>query len=179
MKNKLLYLLVFAAVFAFAVAPALAVPQYTGTNWNGLYAGRTQIEVGTINTYVEESNLHIVILTYDPWVLVETHVAVGTNPVNDFPMTKTGNPKVGNFPYAHTGLNGVNRDEYVIALSEVKGWSAGVPICIAAHAIVTSPLGQETAWGNCGTPKGTFAGLGLGNANGRGNWALYYWYPSH
>lgn len=176
MKNKLLYLLVFAAVFAFAVAPALAVTY--GPQWNGLFAGSTQIEVGTINTYVEGSNLHIVIWTYDPWVLSETHVAVGTNPSSDFPMTKTGNPKVGLFPYAHTGLNGVNRDEYVIALSAIPGWTNANPeICIAAHAVVTSPLGQETAWGNCGTPKGTFADLVPGGP--RGNWALYYWYPSH
>jgi len=168
----MLALTLIIAIMAIAVAPALA-SQYN-LQYNGLFAGKSnylrQISCGSISTQIVGSNLVVAIYTsgFGDWVIKESHIAVGTS-VNDFPMNNAGNPKVGNFPYAHQYSTGVTVEVYSIPLSSIHGWtSPNTPICIAYHAIVVSPTqGQETAWGDCGTPKGQFPG---------NNWATFYWY---
>jgi len=91
----------------------------------------------------------------------ETHVAVA-GAFGDIPQTKSGNPKVGRFPYKHEGLGGVMTDLYTIPLSDFEPITG--PLVIAAHAALVD---GETAWANCGGPDAFFPG---------GNWATYFHY---
>jgi hypothetical protein len=89
-------------------------------------------------------------------------------PPDAIPQTKSGNPKVGKFPYKGEGLGGITTIEFTIPLSEIPcGAEVSDRLAIAAHAVVSRPCGEETAWGNCGTPKGYFQGH---------NWAVFYYY---
>jgi hypothetical protein len=89
-------------------------------------------------------------------------------PPDAIPQTKSGNPKVGKFPYKGEGLGGITTIEFTIPLSEIPGGAeVSDRLAIAAHAVVSRPCGEETAWGNCGTPKGYFQGH---------NWAVFYYY---
>ncbi len=89
----------------------------------------------------------------------ETHIAVA-EAFEDIPQTKTGNPKVGHFPYGHEDLGGAMTDPNVIPLE----WDAGTALIIAAH---TELCNGETAWANCGGPDAYFPG---------NNWATFFYY---
>lgn len=116
-------------------------------------------------------------LTNPNWTLNETHLDVQSDP-NEFPMTKSGNPKVGHFAYQNDTHQGETSYTYII----YGEWDAGDTLYVAAHAevstleteteeilnddgttttITTEYYVYETAWGN---------GEGFpGN-----NWAMYY-----
>ena len=96
------------------------------------------------------------------WVLTETHLAVATDP-DDFPQTKSGNPKVGKFPYKDEGLYNTHK-LYTIPLDS---WGPGDILYIAAHAVVKNGCREETAWADCGGPDAYFPG---------NNWATYFTY---
>ena len=130
---------VLTALFAFVlIAPVFAAPP---SAYYDFYAGQT-IDVGDIQIGNDETKLYINIDIDPKWQIVQTKVAVVTNP-NDFPMTGSGNPKVGHFPY-----NGLNT--FTITLP--AGVGEGGTLYIAVHSIVlgigANNLGQrETAWG--------------------------------
>ena len=60
---------------------------------------------------------------------------------NDFPMTNSGNPKIGHFPYASYYDPPVTMSTYYV---DVEGEG---PFYIAAHAVVCCGCECETAWG--------------------------------
>jgi uncharacterized protein (TIGR02145 family) len=94
------------------------------------------------------------------YCLKETHLDVQIDPAN-FPQTKTGNPKVGQFAYGAT-LGCKTGWTQVVDLTTVTGWIQNATVYIAAHANVKkSTRGNETAWAN-GLP---FPG---------NNWAMYF-----
>jgi hypothetical protein len=118
-----------------------------------LYAGQN-INIGTVTVYNNDGFVYVDFQTVEPWVLTETHVAVYEN-LSDFPTTKSGNPKVGQFAYDID-----SEIPYTI--------TCGNSLYVAAHASVVKLDGygnviqQETAWGN-GTPF-----------NQNGSWAMYF-----
>jgi len=129
-----LMLLTVTALFAMSVTPALAHTD-SDPLWKPLYAGSPhyygepgpkdpswyfahRTEVGGVRVWNDGDNLYV---DYYTWVLGmdETHLAVAIEPsvdVNgdgeinildaDIPQTKSGNPKVGKFPYKYEGLGG-------------------------------------------------------------------------
>lgn len=106
-----------------------------------LIAGQN-IVVGTVNVYVDGTNVSIVYSTIPGWVLDETHMSIG-NCTGDIPTTGSGNPKIGQFEYSASHGSGVSVVTYTAN-------SANLPdtTCVAAHAVVSSSTGQnETAWG--------------------------------
>ncbi len=178
-KKILVALLSLATLVAIFSSPALAVviinpqcnnlvaasPHYylePGPKTADWYTSH-KTEVGYMHTWNDGSNLHVEYRTFSSWSLTETHLAVAET-VDGIPQTKSGNPKVGNFPYKHQKLGCTTVDEYVIPLSLI-GVSPGNSVVIAAHAVVSGPGGEETAWGNCGNSY--FSG---------NNWATYFSY---
>lgn len=101
-----------------------------------LIAGQNE-DIGEVKVVNDGEYLYVEFVTVDPWVLVETHVAVYTD-FEDIPQTKKGNPKIGQFAYDI---------DSVIPLD--CGWDN---LYIAAHAVVEKIVDDEvvqseTAWG--------------------------------
>jgi len=107
---------------------------YLTKGWQGdpdvftLYADQN-IDVGTVEVWNDDEELHVVYNTTGGWEMTETHLAVA-NSLAGIPQ-KNGNPPPGQFPYKHENLGGVTSDEYVISLN---GWDVGTELYIAAHA---------------------------------------------
>lgn len=139
-----------------------------------LYAGQT-INAGSVRVSNDETNLYVEFTTANGWRLSETHLAIATT-LAGIPQTKSGNPKVGNFPYKRTYSPTVTSDVYVFALDQLAlslgldRFTCGVSsLVIAAHAVVVqldgggNVIAQETGWGS---------GPGFPGAN----WAMYFNY---
>jgi hypothetical protein len=105
------------------------------------------IIAGTVTVSNDGTNLSVMYnLTLDPWLLGETHVAVGIMDADGsfagIPMTGSGNPKVGKFPYSeeHDPINNPitqwTETIELAALEEALGVDlvAGSQIYVAAHA---------------------------------------------
>jgi len=169
-----LMLLTVTALFATSVTPALAHTE-ADPQWNPLCAGSPHYYgepgpkdpswywdhvtyVGGIFVWNDNENLYIKYWARDAG-MDETHLAV-VNDTTLFPMTKSGNPKVGRFPYKHEDLGGATYDLYTIALE----WDVDTLLFIAAHAALDN---GETAWADCGGGDAYFRG---------GNWATYFNY---
>ncbi len=106
-----------------------------------LIAGQ-HIDAGTVTVTNDEENLYVTYQTNDDWSISETHLYVG--PEEDIPQTRSGNPKIGHFPY-----HGDNNDPFVIPLSDLNDC-----FVIVAHAVVNKIVDgeikqSETAFG-CG-----------------------------
>ena len=95
-----------------------------------LLAGKN-INVGTLTAEIVGTNLVVTYEVNAPWVLGETHLYEGTEvPTKSAP---------GQFPYGpEDAVDGV----YTIPLA---GFGAAT-LYIAAHAEVTNPTEEETAW---------------------------------
>lgn len=125
-------------------------------NSTPLYAGQ-HINVGEVSVRVLDTNYEITYsITDKNFCLTSTHLSVVDNPKN-FPMSKSGNPKNGQFEYGDDELECTYTISYLVPMS--KG------TYIAAHAVVSSKIdsknNSETAWGDgCDFP---------GN-----NWATYF-----
>jgi len=99
-----------------------------------LCAGQN-MDVGTVSVWNDGTDLYVKYETTGDWVMTETHLAVVTDP-EDFPVTKTGNPKVGNFPFSDPH-GPVTDYTYIIKLDEE--WE---DLYIAAHAVVYKLVGE-------------------------------------
>lgn len=97
----------------------------------------TMVDVGSVTVERVGDFLNVTYEIEDSggsdWVLIETHVHVGET-LLDFPLTKKGNPKVGNFGYSndHDPDDELKVFEYQIPLT----WDPGDTLLIAAHASV-------------------------------------------
>lgn len=145
----------------------------SGVNGVTLFAGQS-IEAGTVAFYDIDTDgsgevdaLEVVYTTTDGWELDEVHFWIG-NSLADMPQSRSGNPKIGNFPYNFSNLDGETTYSIVIPFSEI-GFSCPGPddFYVAAHASVRKPDGSggfqtETGWGD---------GKRLVQ---RGNWAMYF-----
>ena len=96
-----------------------------------LLAGQ-HIDAGTLTVTNDGINLYVEYQTTDGWEMTETHLDVTCKP-EDFPQTKKGNPKVGQFAYFNEYDPAVILDTYTISFSEI---GCNAPFYIAAHAVV-------------------------------------------
>jgi len=169
-----LMLLTVTALFAMSVTPALAHTE-GDPFWAPLAAGSPHYYgepgpkgpswywahvtyVGSVFVWNNETHLFVKYYTDDVG-MHETHLAVAED-FEDIPQTKSGNPKVGKFPFKNEGLGGAMMDMYTIP----HDFDAGTELIIAAHAALCN---GETAWADCGGDDAYFPG---------GNWATFFYY---
>ncbi len=118
-----------------------------------LIAGQNY-DSGNVEVSLDAENLYITYTMEGTWVLKATHLYVGD--CASRPANNPGNPLIGQFPLAETHPVGTTSYTYSIPLNSLPNC-----VCIAAHAEVNGPSGNETAWGN---------GLPYGGSN----WAMYF-----
>ena len=126
-----------------------------------LYAARTA-EIGQVVLRVEESGLVLSYSTSGDRPMREVHAWVGRE-LSEMPQTRTGNPKVGRFPYKAEDLDTVN--DYAFPLSGIAQEPqelCGATLYAAAHAAVEAEDEDESAW------------AGGERLVERGNWATYF-----
>ena len=119
------------------------------------------MDIGSVEVSNTADNLYVTYSSEDGWLMLNTHLFVGE--FTDLPMTPSGNPKVGDFPYKEVFSNYPTEVTFEIPLSLLTE-----NYTIAAHAelalIEDGVIVEEvTAWGE-GT---TFPGK---------NWATYFSY---
>jgi hypothetical protein len=164
---------VLLALFSLA-GPALAADVCGTATVTTLYAGQT-INAGTVTVSNDASSLYVEFSTSNGWHLTESHLAIATS-LAGIPQTKSGNPKIGNFPYKRTYEPPVTSDTYVFSLDQLavslgldRFTCGSTSLVIAAHAVVVQldgnggVISRETGWG---------AGSGFPGAN----WATYFGY---
>ena len=122
--------------------------------WTELMAGQHH-EAGTVSVDNDGENLIITYSTNPDWTINLTHLSIGNCDEQSFPTTGSGNPKVGKFEHTEPHSAGTNEVVYMISLDVVED-----NYCFAAHAEVTWPTGEETAWAN---------GIDFGGKS----WAMY------
>lgn len=111
--------------------------------------------------------LKICYSTTDGWELVETHFWIGTS-LSQLPMTKSGNPIPGQFPYKSGNITGQTEYCVVIPFSEINFVCPGpTKYTVAAHASLRKVVNgvvvdTQTGWG-AGTRIAT-----------KGNWGTYF-----
>ncbi len=120
-----------------------------------LIAGQNY-DSGNVEVVIDGENLLITYTMEGDWVLNASHLFVGD--CSERPANKSGNPRIGHFPYSATHSQGTTSYTYSIPLATLPNC-----LCIAAHAEVNGPSGNETAWAD-GLPYG-------GNS-----WAMYFEY---
>lgn len=133
MGRKLISVLVISILF---LVPMFAAPVMAATEASPaifpLFADQ-DLEVGYIAVWNSSSTVYVqYFVTAEDWYLTEVHVDMSTGPSDKFPVTKTGNPKVGNFEFsAKFALEDFVTQTAPIALVGYDG-----DVNIAAHAVV-------------------------------------------
>lgn len=123
-----------------------------------LIAGQS-IPVGSVFVENDDQYLYVTYQTDGDWLIAETHLDVATQP-EDLKQTSKGNAVPGRFAYKSEHNPGVATVTHTIDLAD---WPSGTQLFLAAHSVVVSASGSETAWGE---------GLDFpGN-----NWAMYFSY---
>lgn len=105
-----------------------------------LIAGQHYV-AGDVSVYNDGENLIIVFSTNGDWILGTTHLSLGNCDENWVPLTGSGNPQVGQFPYTEPIFISDHEVIYAVSLEDL-----GENYCFAAHAEVEGPTGGETAW---------------------------------
>ena len=156
MKNKTIALVAIPLMMFSMAAIAKA---YTEDNplVKDLIAGQN-IDVGDILIWHDDDNIYVKYVTTGSWELTETHLHVACGPKEDIPHNNKGNPIPGHFQYSTEHDPAVSEYQYTVSRS---GCNLG-HVHIAAHAVVTNGVQEETAWGD-GCPLG-------------GKWAMYFMY---
>lgn len=127
-----------------------------------LIAGQNH-EAGTVTVDSDGINLLVTYNINYNWTMKASHLYVGN--CEELPLSRSGNPKIGKFPYKKEHGYGISEYTYTIPLSSLEGNC----FCFAAHAevdcndiegegnievvegleipIEMSECGEETAWG--------------------------------
>ncbi|MGD9365868.1 MAG: Calx-beta domain-containing protein [Desulfobacteraceae bacterium] len=121
-----------------------------------LIAGQN-IPVGTVVVENDEQYLYVTYQTDGNWLITETHLDVATRP-EDLKQTSKGNAVPGRFAYQSQHDPGVALVTHTIDLA---AWPSGTQLYLAAHSVVVSDFGSETAWGE---------GIDFPGKN----WAMYF-----
>jgi hypothetical protein len=119
-----------------------------------LMAGQ-HYEAGTVTVDTDGVNLIITYRTNPDWSISATHMSIGNCEDQAIPTTGSDNPKIGRFAHGTEHVVGVNQVVYYVDKNAFNDL-----YCFAAHAVVTGPEGQETAWAE---------GLDFGG----NSWAMY------
>lgn len=107
-----------------------------------LIAGQN-IPVGFVTIENDEQYIYVTYQTDGNWLITETHLDVATRP-EDLKQTPKGNAIPGRFAYQSEHDPGVETVTYTI---DGTAWPAGSQLYFAAHSVVVSSSGSETAWG--------------------------------
>jgi len=174
MKTTLTSVLALAALGMAALlhshdAAAVEAPKVCRT----LYAGQ-KIDAGTVCVTNDETQLKVTYTTTGNWHLADLHLWVGKT-LTTMPQTKTGNPQIGNFPYA---VENVNSQTYTFTVPlgdfDITDSCAvtNPALYYAAHAALVlrdaagNVIQTQTGWAN-------------GNQmNAKGSWAMYWTYQT-
>ena len=114
-----------------------------------LIAGRTE-DVGEVSCWIKGDRLFVLYSTDMDWKLAGTQLVVAGSKF-DIELTKSGNPKIGHFPWKNEHEPPVDEYLYSIALDEL-GFDYAGELVIAAHAgvLLYSEEGaverEEGAW---------------------------------
>lgn len=150
------------AALTLLSSPAQAGPAYCGTPQQAvLYAGQTT-NAGVVTIGNDANFLYVTFTTTGEWRMKVTHLHVA-DVLAGVPMTRTGNPKIGNFTY-QTTHSLITSFTYTIAKSALS-LDPNKSVVVAAHAEVArvdsggTVLGTETGWaaGKPFTDKGSWA----------------------
>lgn len=169
MKALIMTLLTVSLLIFGGLANAmLVVNDAANTAKKDLIAGQS-IDAGDVTVQVEDGNLVVTLQTTGGWELVEAHLWTGQS-LSGMPVTKSGNPKIGNFPYLSGSIAGATSFSFEIPITSLavsEEALCGVPFLMAAHASVRKADGSggfqsETAWG-----------MGSRLVE-KGNWAMYF-----
>lgn len=131
-----------------------------------LIAGQ-YINSGSVTVSNDATYIYVTYTTTNGWVLTQTHLYVGNCAL--IPVTNSGNPVPGQFPYS-AAHNNITTYTYQVPISAIGNGTCG---CIAAHAAVVKlnaagqVIDQQTGWGK---------GIRI-NPNG-GNWGMKFGYCS-
>ncbi len=123
-----------------------------------LIAGQN-MDLGDVTVSITEDYLYFDVTlsaaaVADGWVITETHTDVYTN-LADFPLTKKGNPKVGQYAY--------DIDSSVISI-----WEPGTVLYLSVHASLEKIVDGDVVQSETGWADGTeFPGK---------SWAMYFTY---
>ncbi len=110
-----------------------------------LIAGQNHI-AGTVSVDSDGENLIITYSTNEGWTIDLTHLSIG-DCTQSIPTTGSGNPKVGKFEHTEPHSADTNNVIYMIDLNAmIDEHEIDDLYCFAAHAEVTGPTGEETAW---------------------------------
>jgi len=115
-----------------------------------LIAGRT-MDIGTVWCWIKGDSLHVLYSAEGGWMLESTQLAVVLSRA-DFPLTKQGSPKIGQFPLKKDHEPAAAEVHYSLDLGE-QGLEGADELLIAAHAEAVLPsVGGgvemvEGAWG--------------------------------
>lgn len=144
----------------------------TGTNCTMLLAGQTinagnvcLEDIDTNGDYIDDT-LVVTYTTTGGWELVEVHFWIGTA-LSQMPVTRTGNPIPGHFPYSSGNITGQTTYSFNIPFSAFGFNCDNTLLYAAAHAALRKlkPDGTyqtETGWGNGE------------RIVAKGNWATYF-----
>jgi len=103
-----------------------------------------------IGTVTIDSDGENIILTYDTsasgWTIDLTHMSIG-DCEQSIPTTGSGNPKVGHFEHTEPHTEDINNVVYMVSREALIAEHLLIDeYCFAAHAEVTGPDSEETAW---------------------------------
>ena len=107
---------------------------------SNLIAGQNYV-AGQVSAHVEGDLIIITYTTNEDWVINATHLSIGNCNEQWVPTTGSGNPKVGKFAHSSEHSEGINQVSYTLEVGVID-----YEFCFAAHAEVTGPTGNETAW---------------------------------
>jgi uncharacterized protein (TIGR02145 family) len=171
-KKNLFYSIIVTLIFTSCEKDLQTISRFHDSSNNHLKTVTTcetqfiavqNTTIGTITTQFNSTGQELTViysLIGSSYCLLETHLDVQTDPSN-FPQTKKGNPKVGQFAYGTT-LPCTMGWTQVVDLTTIQGWSVGDPVFIAANATVNMiPQGEEGAWGE-------------GESFPGNSWAMYF-----
>ena len=132
----------------------------TPVNVQKLYAGK-DILAGTVSYEDIDTDgdrmddaLRVTYKTIDGWQIMEAHLFVGAS-LQEMPVTRSGNPQVGQFPYKSGTLPGVEVYQFTIPFAKLgfkcPNPNAGV-YNVAAHASLRKSADKgfqtESGWGD-------------------------------
>ncbi|MGX9726746.1 MAG: hypothetical protein ACTFAK_05340 [Candidatus Electronema sp. VV] len=154
LTNGLIGLAAFFATSIPLAAQASLQVSYEGPDQEKdchvMLAGQ-HIEAGQVCLEVSGENLLVTYEMQDGWELIEAHLWAGLT-LASMPQSKTGNPKIGNFPYKAEGITGADSHTFTVPLTVFGGVEpCDVTGLLAAHAAVRKANGDgtyqtETGW---------------------------------
>lgn len=137
--KKTILMLTTLALIVLMTTPVFA----NGVRYDSdLIAGQYTI-VGEVRLYFNNDHTMLYIdLETAECSIIETHIWVGDD-LEDVPRTGSGNPKIGQFPFAVDHEPSTTEFTQEIDVSLLSG-----TVYVLIHAVVDCPcIGKETAWG--------------------------------